>query len=155
MESLGRFWYYLKATQGPHCCVSNFRTTENSYRGRDIWREVPWFNAEPGLTYIRQILCAFVLAWHRPQLFWPTPLMALQLGKMAAFSKTRQVGIVSPIYTSYPLKDKVTWWLNFQKGRLGKAFSKIVGPLPRIHSRNSFWILKKSWRGTRWGCFKL
>ena len=40
MESLGRFWYYLKATQGPHCCVSNFRTTENSYRGRDIWREV-------------------------------------------------------------------------------------------------------------------
>ena len=40
MESLGRFWYYLKATQGPHCCVSNFRTTENSYRGWDIWREV-------------------------------------------------------------------------------------------------------------------
>ena len=40
MESLGRFWYYLKATQGPHCCMFNFRTTENSSRGRDIWREV-------------------------------------------------------------------------------------------------------------------
>ena len=40
MESLGRFWYYLKATQGPHCCVSNFRTAENFSRGRDIWREV-------------------------------------------------------------------------------------------------------------------
>ena len=23
--------------------MSNFRTTENSYRGRDIWREVPWY----------------------------------------------------------------------------------------------------------------
>ena len=23
MESLGRFWYYLKATQGPHCCMFN------------------------------------------------------------------------------------------------------------------------------------
>ena len=45
MESLGRFWYYLEATQGPHCCVSNFRTTENSYRGRDIWREVPGYLA--------------------------------------------------------------------------------------------------------------
>ena len=40
MESLGRFWYYLKATQGPHCCMFNFRTAENSSRGRDIWREV-------------------------------------------------------------------------------------------------------------------
>ena len=42
MDSLGRLWYYLKATQGPHCCMFNFRTAENSSRGRDIWREVPW-----------------------------------------------------------------------------------------------------------------
>ena len=41
MESLGRLWYYLEATQGPHCCMSNLCTTENSSRGRDIWREVP------------------------------------------------------------------------------------------------------------------
>ena len=41
MESLGRFWYYLKATQGPHCCMFNYRTAENSSRGQDIWREVP------------------------------------------------------------------------------------------------------------------
>ena len=41
MDSLGRFWYYLRATQGPHCCMFNFHTTENSSRGRDIWREVP------------------------------------------------------------------------------------------------------------------
>ena len=41
MESLGRFWYYLKATQGPHCCMFNYRTTKNSSRGQDIWREVP------------------------------------------------------------------------------------------------------------------
>ena len=40
MESLGRFWYYLKATQGPHCCMFNYRTAENSSRGQDIWREV-------------------------------------------------------------------------------------------------------------------
>ena len=40
MDSLGRFWYYSRATQGPHCCMSTFRRTENSYRGLDIWRKV-------------------------------------------------------------------------------------------------------------------
>ena len=58
MESLGRFWYYLKATQGPHCCMFNFRTAENSSRGRDIWREVPWeivlqgHRAQPGVASV-------------------------------------------------------------------------------------------------------
>ena len=28
--------------------MSNFRTTENSYRGRDIWREVLWPSDDDG-----------------------------------------------------------------------------------------------------------
>ena len=40
MDSLGRFWYYLRATQGPHCWMFTFRRTKNSYRGWDIWRKV-------------------------------------------------------------------------------------------------------------------
>ena len=40
MDSLDRFWYYSRDTLGPHCCISTFRRTENSYQGLDIWRKV-------------------------------------------------------------------------------------------------------------------
>ena len=39
--SVIRLWCYLWAVSGPHCCMFTFRRTENSYRGRDIWRKVP------------------------------------------------------------------------------------------------------------------
>ena len=49
----------LKATQGPHCCMFNFRTAENSSRGRDIWREVPGM----GLAMFEEDWIFYIIAW--------------------------------------------------------------------------------------------
>ena len=78
MESLDRFWYYFKATQGPHCCMFNFRTAENSYRGRDIWRKVPG-KAEDGCRNQVETALSRSIA-RRTDTLWNIP----QMGTSAA-----------------------------------------------------------------------
>ena len=130
MDSSGiRLWCYLRAVPGPHCWMSFFRRTKNSYRGLDIWRKMP---ARPlpmvkdsFLFFTRDLLdhCRWIMTKHN-------------LNRLLPY-KVHQQALIrrNPPFDLNPiiLYSQVAWFQDFFPRQFG-AQRLLFGYLPSFHN---------------------